>query len=68
MLKEVKHITKQEKLFNYYYKLQSDEFRKGIKGYKNLNMKNTLCAIKVIFKNDDWIRVYQRLTGEVEWY
>lgn len=64
----LKEITKQEKLFNFYIKLQSKEFKEEIKEYKNLNMKNMLCAIKVIFKNGEWIRVYQKPNREVEWY
>lgn len=64
----LKKVTKQEKLFNYYMKLQSKEFKEEVKGYKNFNMKNTLCSIKVIFNNGDWIRVYQKPNREVEWY
>lgn len=64
----IKEATQQEKLFNYYISLQSKEFKEEIEGYKNLNMKNTLCAIKVTFKNGEWIRVYKKLNNEIEWY
>lgn len=64
----LKELTKQERLFNYYLGLQSEEFKEEIKGFKIISMKSTLCAIKVIFKNGNWIRVYQKNTGKVEWY
>ena len=57
-----------KELFNYYYDLQSEEFREEIKGYEDFEMKNVVCSIKVNFKNGSWIRVYQKLNGAVEWY
>ncbi|AGK97657.1 hypothetical protein [Clostridium pasteurianum] len=57
-----------KELFNYYYKLQSKEMREDIESYKKLAMKNKRVAIKVIFKNGQWLRVYQKLDGSVEWY
>lgn len=61
-------INDQEQLFNYYLSLQSEEFKEGIIGCENFYMKSTLCSIKVMFKNGEWLRVYKKLNGEVEWY
>ncbi|OFI04961.1 hypothetical protein CLOACE_20320 [Clostridium acetireducens DSM 10703] len=60
-------MTKQE-LFNYYYNLMSEEYRQEIKDFENFKMNNVINSIKVNFKNRDWIRVYQKLDGTVEWY
>lgn len=60
-------MTKQE-LFNYYYGLQSEEFREEIKDYEDFKMDNVLTSIKVNFKNSSWIRVYQKLDKVIEWY
>ena len=60
-------MSGQEQLYNYYYNLQSKEMRSEIKGFKKLSMKGVNIAIKVIFKND-WLRVYQKSDGTVEWY
>lgn len=60
-------MTVQEQLYNYYYNLQSKEMRSQINGYKKLNMKDADVAIKVIFKDGDWLRVYKK-SGVVEWY
>lgn len=58
-------MTPHEQL--YYYNLQSKKIRSQITGYKKLEMQNINLAIKVIFKND-WIRVFQKLDGTIEWY
>ncbi|MGY0372500.1 hypothetical protein [Clostridium sp. JNZ J1-5] len=58
----------QEKLFNYYYNLQSKEVRQEIKNYKDFKMQSVNCSIKINFKNGAWIRVYQKINGIVEWY
>lgn len=58
----------QEKLFKYYYNLMSDEFRQEIQGYEDFKMDNVNCSVKVNFKNGDWIRLYQKLNAQVEWY
>jgi hypothetical protein len=57
-----------EELFNYYFNLQSEEFKEEIEGYKDFRMDNVVCSIKVNFKNGSWIRVYEKLNGAVEWY
>lgn len=31
-------------------------------------MNNVKVAIKIAFKNNDWLRVYQKQSGDVEWY
>ncbi|MCD2346248.1 hypothetical protein [Clostridium guangxiense] len=62
-------MTIYEKLFNYYKKLQSQEMQSEIQGYKPMKIKNTKVAIKVTFKDGDWIRVYENIDGgSVEWY
>lgn len=60
-------MTIHEKLYNYYYKLQSKEMREEIKSWKPLKMKNVNASIKIIFKNGDWLRVVYQ-DGSVEWY
>ena len=61
-------MTSYEKLFNYYYKLQSKEMREEIKDYKPMEMKNKHIAIKLTFKDGNWLHVYQNFDGSVEWY
>lgn len=39
-----------------------------VKNFESFKMKNVLCSIKVNFKNEDWIRVYPKTDGSVEWY
>ncbi|MEA4825152.1 MAG: hypothetical protein VB130_00735 [Clostridium sp.] len=58
----------QEKLFNYYYKLQSKEIREEILNYEDFKMQSVNCSIKINFRNSDWIRVYEKWNGIVEWY
>lgn len=60
--------AKQEKLFNYYYNLMSKEYREEILSYEDFDTRNLGCSIKVNFKSGDWIRVYQKMDGQVEWY
>lgn len=60
--------TPQERLFNYYYKLQSREMREEIKDYKLITMGNKESAIKINFKDGSWIRVYQNKNKSIEWY
>ncbi|NOW92356.1 hypothetical protein BCD91_004379 [Clostridium beijerinckii] len=62
------------KIFEKYYELSSIEWRKTIVGYEPLNKSIELpsgadsrTAIKISFKNKDWIRVY-RIGNKVEWY
>jgi hypothetical protein len=62
------------KLFDEYYSLSSNEWRKTIVGYEPVDESIELpkdvdrnVAIKVLFKNKSWIRVY-RIRNEVEWY
>ncbi|NRT34015.1 hypothetical protein [Clostridium beijerinckii] len=62
------------KIFEKYYELSSIEWRKTIVGYEPLDKSVELpsgadrkTAIKISFKNKDWIRVY-RIGNKVEWY
>ncbi|PJI07670.1 MULTISPECIES: hypothetical protein [Clostridium] len=57
-----------ERLFNYYKKKQSIEMQKEIKSYTAIDMEHTRVAIKVTFKDNNWLRVYQKTNGIVEWY
>lgn len=61
-------MTIHEKLFNYYKKIQSKEMQQSILNYKPMKIKNTKVAIRVNFKDGDWLRVYQTMSGSVEWY
>lgn len=60
-------MTAYERLYNYYCKLQSKEMQSDIQGWKPIQMKGTKVAIRVDFQKD-FIRVYQKQSGEVEWY
>lgn len=62
------------KLFEEYYALVSYEVKKRILGYEPLDEHIDIpkdatrkTAIKVPFKEGNWIRVY-RIRNEVEWY
>ncbi|EKQ52420.1 MULTISPECIES: hypothetical protein [unclassified Clostridium] len=62
------------KIFEEYYSVSSNEWRKTIIGYEPLDESIEIpkdadrkTAIKVMFKNKDWIRVY-RIRNEIEWY
>lgn len=57
-----------KKLFDHYYNLMSNEWRREILNYEDFKMQNVECAIKVNFVNGSWIRVYEKMNGEVEWY
>lgn len=46
----------------------SEEYKSEIKNYEDFKMDNALVSIKVNFRNGDWIRVFQRSSGEIEWY
>jgi hypothetical protein len=61
-------------IFNEYYSLSSSEWRRNIIGYEPLDESvdipkdaDKTTAIKVIFNDKSWIRVYRR-RNEVEWY
>ena len=62
-------------MFNHYYGLMSKEMRSDIGMYESLPKDVPLPdsavregAIRVIFKDNSWIRVYQLVCGDVEWY
>ncbi len=64
----------QNKVYEGYYDLMSDEMREEIKTYRPLPKKVPLppgsdrkSAIKVIFYDNSWLRVYLR-HGSLEWY
>ncbi|NLK40077.1 MAG: hypothetical protein GX303_07575 [Clostridiales bacterium] len=64
----------QKKVYEGYYNLMSDEMREEIKTYTPLPKKVSLppgadreSAIKIIFHNNSWLRVYLR-KGSLEWY
>lgn len=64
----VTNLTPYQQLFNYYINLQSKEMKEEIQGYKKLSMKGIKFAIKVIFKNGEWLHVYKTNSDSVEWY
>lgn len=64
----------QRKVYEGYYNLMSIEMREEIKSYTPLPKKVPLppnidrnSAIKVIFRDKNWLRVYLR-NGCLEWY
>lgn len=61
-------------IFKEYYSLLSYAIKKTVLGYEPLDENIELpkeadrkTAIKILFKNRSWIRVY-RIRNEVEWY
>ena len=55
--------------------LMSDEMKEDIVGYEKLSKEVTLPsyavrdgAVKVVFKNGEWLRVYETVSGGIEWY
>lgn len=59
--------TKEQRLYEYYLTLQSNEFKSDIIDWEFFNELNTKVSIKVNF-TWGWLRVYQKQNGEVEWY
>lgn len=64
----------QTKVYEGYYNLMSNEMQEEIKTYTPLPKTIPLppgadrkSAIKIIFKNNSWLRVYLR-KGSLEWY
>ena len=55
------------RLFEEYKKLQTKEWNESISEYEALEMKGKDLAIKVIFKNGNWLHVYYN-GNNVEWY
>lgn len=53
-------LTQCQQLFNYYINLKFKEMREEITGFKKMNMKGVKLAIKVIFQNSEWLKVYQK--------
>lgn len=60
-------ISKENRLYNYYLTLQSNEFKEDILGWENFVEPNSHVSIRVNFKWG-WLRVYQNKNGFVEWY
>lgn len=70
----MKSTDLQKKVYEAYYNLMSIEMREDIKSYTPLPKKiplppesNRESAIKIIFRNNTWLRVYLR-HGSLEWY
>jgi len=59
--------TQEERLYDFYLTKQSTEWKKEILGWESFHEPNTKVSIKVNF-TWGWLRVYQKLNGEVEWY
>lgn len=57
-----------EKLFKDYLELQSKEWKADITSYEPFIQPGHRIAIKVNFKNGNWLRVYRVPGGEIEWY
>jgi hypothetical protein len=71
---QMKPAELQKKVYEAYYNLMSIEMREEIKTYRPLPKKVPLppgsdknSAIKVIFRDKNWLRVYLR-HGSLEWY
>ena len=68
-------MYKYQEIFDRYMSLMSNEMKEGILGYEKLSetvalppQASRIGAIKVLFKNGGWIRVYETFNGGVEWY
>lgn len=68
-------MDKHQEIFNKYMSLMSDEMRENIVGYEKLSKEVALPsyavrdgAVKIVFKNGEWLRVYQVTSGGIEWY
>ena len=61
-------MDKHKKLYNEYLKLQSDEWKLNIKGCEKFNQPGHNIAIKINFKDSNWLRAYYTSTGGIEWY
>ena len=55
-------VLDEKDLFDHYYILMSEEYREEIQ------MPNAVSSVRVNFKNGSWIRIYQKINGDVEWY
>lgn len=68
-------MNKHQEIFDRYMSLMSDEMKEDILGYEKLSKDISLPssgvredAVKVLFKNGSWIRVYRKINGGIEWY
>lgn len=68
-------MSKHQEIFDRYMGLMSDEMKEDILGYEKLPEGVSLPlrgvregAVKVLFKNGSWIRVYRKINGGIEWY
>jgi hypothetical protein len=61
-------MDKHKLLFDTYMDLQSKEQKLNITRYKEFKEPGGLIAIKVNFKNGDWLIVYYNKRNEVLWY
>jgi len=59
--------TREEKLYDYYLTLQSDEFKEDILNWESFKEPNTLVSLRINF-TWGWLRVYYTNAGNVEWY
>ena len=60
-------MTIHEKLYRYYFSLQSKEMQSEIEGWKPMKIKGANAAIKITFNNNEWLRVIYK-DGNVNWY
>lgn len=62
-------MDKHKKLFEEYLKLQSDEWKLNIiGGFEKFKEPKHDIAIKINFKDGNWLRAYYTRTGGIEWY
>jgi hypothetical protein len=57
-----------EKLYKEYLKLQSAEWKFNITGYNKFKEPGRDIAIKINFRNGNWLRAYYTKNGGIEWY
>ena len=60
-------MSKEQRLYDQYLKLQSKEWKEDIIDWKKFKQPNTEVSIRVNF-TWGWLRVYQKSSGEIEWY
>lgn len=61
-------MDKHKLLFDRYMDLQSEAHKLNITGYENFIEPGRLIAIKVRFKNSNWLIVYCNKRNELLWY
>ena len=64
-----------KQIFDHYYGLMSNEMRADVERYESLPKDVPLPpgavregSIRIVFKDNSWIRVYKKSDNTIEWY